>query len=559
MAKTQKTKTIITAKDEASAELLKVRKNFKVFAKDVSSLGGELKKLGAITALPIAGAIASAGGIVKNAVSSMVAYGGAVDDASRNLTIASDALQGFRYAAEQSGSSASEMDGAIAMLNKNMANAAQGSNKNLVGLMNHLGISMKDTNGKMKDAAALMPEIADAISRQTDATQKAYIATQFFGKSGQGLIKTLNDGAEGLEAQRKEAEKFGVVMSKEGVAAATLFGDSMTRTRYAIQGVQNSIGEKLLPTLQPMLDAMNDWIAENREWFATSITDGVKDLAVALKDIDIKAVVNGFVSLVKTSFDVFNALGGLKTIGIAIASIYGIKVVSSIVSTTSALIGIIPAIAPLISAIGSASKAVWAFNASLLANPITWWVVGITAAVAAVAGAAYLIYKNWDKVCAFFSGVWEGIKGVFEWYVDYIKSCWDLVCSLPDLVKAAFSGLGKWFGGIWESVKASFFGPFEEAYNKISGAFATVGNIAGSAWDSVTGWFSGDSSSVSSRQTDAISRGVPPRGGSEIISSSNKSEVVVRLKTDDNTRAEVESSRTSSDGLQVHTELGATR
>ena len=86
------------------------------------------------------------------------------------------------------------MDSAIAILNKNMANAANGSNKNLVGLMNRLGISMRDSNGKLKDAAQLMPEVADAIKSQTTATQKAYIATQFFGKSGQGLIKTLNDG-----------------------------------------------------------------------------------------------------------------------------------------------------------------------------------------------------------------------------------------------------------------------------------------------------------------------------------------------------------------------------
>lgn len=554
--RTQKTKVVISAKDEASAELKKIQKNFKYFSKSASHLGSELKKLGAITSLPIAGAIASAGGIVKNAVSSMVDYGSAVDNTSKNLSIASDSLQAFRYAAEQSGSSASEMDGAIAMLNRNMANAAQGKNKDLVALMNHLGISMKDANGNMKDAASLMPEVADAISRQTDATQRAYIATQFFGRSGQGLIKTLKDGSAGLEAQRKEAEKFGIVMSKEAVEAATLFGDSMTRTQYAIQGVQNSIGEKLLPTLQPMLDDMNDWIAENREWFATAITDGVKDLAESLKDLDIKSVVNGFVGLVKASFNLFNALGGLKTIGIAIASIYGIKVVGSIISTGSAIIGLGKALIPLLPALGGATAAVWSFTAALLANPITWVVAG----VAALAGAVYLIYKNWEPISDFFTKVWDGIKGAFDWYIDYLKTAWNTICDLPSVLKKAFEGLGKWFGEVWEGVKASFFAPFEAAYNKISGAFSTVGNVAGKAWDSVTGFFGGDSDvELSPRQQMALSGSISPIGGTDIISSENKSEVVVRLLTDENTHAEVESSRTTSSSLRTSVNLGETR
>lgn len=553
----QQTKVVISARDEASAELKKIQKNFRFFSKSVSHVGGELKRLGAITALPIAGAIASAGGIIKNSVSSMVEYGSAVDNTSKNLSIASDALQGFRYAAELSGSSASEMDSAIAMLNKNMANAAAGSNKNLVNLMNHLGISMKDANGNMKDAAVLMPEIADAISRQTDATQRAYIATQFFGRSGQGLIKTLKDGSAGLEAQRKEAEKFGVVMSQEAVEAATLFGDSMTRTQKAIQGVQNSIGSKLLPVLQPMVDGMNDWIAENREWIATAITDGVKDLAEAIKEIDLKSIISGGVSLIKTSLKLFNALGGLKTIGIAIASIYGVSVVGSLISTGSAIIGLGKALIPLMPALGGATAAVWSFTAALLANPITWVIAG----VAALAGAVYLIYKNWEPISEFFEKVWEGIKGAFDWYIDYLKTAWNTICDLPSILKNAFEGLGKWFGEVWEGIKNSFFGPFENAYNKISGAFSTVGNVAGKAWDNVAGFFGGGSSDieVTPRQQMALSGGVSPVGGTDIISSENKSEVVVRLLTDENTKAEVESSKTTSSSLKTSVNLGATR
>jgi hypothetical protein len=46
----------------------------------------------------------------------------------------------------------------------------------------------------------------------------------------------------------------------------------------------------------------------------------------------------------------------------------------------------------------------------LLANPITWIVLGIVAAVALLAGAAYLIYRNWGTIGPWLSGIWQGIE-----------------------------------------------------------------------------------------------------------------------------------------------------
>lgn len=550
--RTSQTKAIVSAQDKASPELKKIKQNFRKFSKDVHNLGSKLKDFGAITSLPIAGAFASAAAIVKNSVTAMSDYGTAVDNTSRSLGVASDSLQAFRYAAQLGGSSAEQMDGALMMLNKNIANASAGKNKDLVALMNHLGISMKDANGKMKTAAELMPEVADAISRQTDSTQKAYIATQFFGRSGQNLVKTLNDGAAGLEKARKEAEDFGVIMSEEDVAAATAFGDSMTRTRYAVQGVQNAIGSKLLPVLQPLLDDFNDWIKLNREWIANTITDAVKDFSKALKDIDIKKVVAGFMEFVKTSAQVFSALGGLKTVGIAVGAIFAGKVLVSLISVGSAIASLIPTIISL--------------SAALWANPIVLIVGGIIAAIGALSFAVYEIYKHWDTVSGWFSNLWQGIKSIFSSYAGMIKKEWDFICSLPDLVKRAFSGLVSWFGGIWEGIKSAFFGPFEDAYNKISGAMSTISSATGKAWDSVTGFlgFGNNEDQTSApaltpRQQMALSSPITAGVSTQIISSSNKSEVVVKLHTDEKTHAEVESSKSTASSLQTSVDLGATR
>ena len=562
--KTIKNKVVVNAHDNATPTLNKVKKEFRIFSRQVKSFGNELKGLGAITSLPIAGAFTSAAAIIKNSVSSMVSYGGAVDDSSRNLSIASDALQSFRYAAEQSGSSASQMDGAIAMLNKNMANVASGGNKNLAGLMKHLGISMTDSNGNMKDAAQLMPEIADAIRSQTTATQKAYIATQFFGKSGQDLIKTLSEGAAGLEAQRKEAEKFGVIMGEEDVAAATLFGDSLTRTRYATQGLQNAIGGKLLPILQPLLDDFNDWIAVNREWIATEIAGAIEDFAESFKNIDIKAVVTGFVSFIKTSASVFSALGGLKTVGIAVASLFGGKVIASVFGVGKALVSLIPTIISL--------------SAALWANPIVLIVGAVVAAVGALVFGAIQLYKHWDEVLEWFKDVWGGVKEKICEFFDWYCSLWgssaeetiadfsvalDFIQSIPDKIKQAFNGVIEFFSSLWEGVKDAFFKPFDGAMS----SFETVKSGISGLWDKATGFFSSDDEpgmQVPERtenvlnQTQATPQTLP---GNMVLQGENRSEVIVKIKTDENAKAEVEQERTTGSSLNtsILADTGVTR
>jgi TP901 family phage tail tape measure protein len=67
---------------------------------------------------------------------------------------------------------------------------------------------------------------------------------------------------------------------------------------------------------------------------------------------------------------------------------------SAILAATRALPGLIASI--------------WSFTVALLANPITWIVVGILALVAAV----ILLWRNWDQVNAFFVRTWDQLSTV---------------------------------------------------------------------------------------------------------------------------------------------------
>lgn len=61
--------------------------------------------------------------------------------------------------------------------------------------------------------------------------------------------------------------------------------------------------------------------------------------------------------------------------------------------------------------LGIVTAAQWAFNAAMLANPVGLLVAG----VAVLAGAAWTLYKNWNRVMAWFARKLDWLKDKFGW------------------------------------------------------------------------------------------------------------------------------------------------
>jgi hypothetical protein len=92
---------------------------------------------------------------------------------------------------------------------------------------------------------------------------------------------------------------------------------------------------------------------------------------------------------------------------------------------------------------GTVIPAVWSFTAALLANPITWIVLGI----AALIGILYLLGVRWDDV--------KNIVGnVVGWIVDR----WNGLMNW-------FSGIPGWFGKIFSGIGNAIAGAFKSAIN----------------------------------------------------------------------------------------------
>jgi hypothetical protein len=84
-----------------------------------------------------------------------------------------------------------------------------------------------------------------------------------------------------------------------------------------------------------------------------------------------------------------------------------------------------------------------------VSNPIGWVIL----AIIVLAGLAWLVIANWDKVKTFFIEMWESLTDAFNVYLTHIINAWNEFANMVNEIKAALN-LPDWVVG-----KAPLFVP----------------------------------------------------------------------------------------------------
>lgn len=106
--------------------------------------------------------------------------------------------------------------------------------------------------------------------------------------------------------------------------------------------------------------------------------------------------------------------------------------------------------------------AVWGFTSALLANPITWVVIGIIALIAVIV----LMVTHWDTVKEVVTTVVNWIVDKWNWVVDQVKG----------IATAIWTWITDKVGGAWRWVQDRAL----DFYNWITGLPGRIGNALGS-------------------------------------------------------------------------------
>ena len=252
-----------------------------------------------------------------------------------------------------------------------------GDSDDLAAMFKALGVSVKNTDGTMKNSAQVIMEISDAFSRMEDGPVKTKLAIELLGDEGRKLIPVLNKGSSGLRELGREAERAGMVFDDTARGDASRFQDAMRGVGNQLAGLRNAIGQSLMPVLTPVIERFGDWLEANRALIASKVGEWIQMVAdkipAFLDGVDRWLSAGG--TLLGWVSDFVSAIGGAENALMLIAAYMS---------------------APFIKALLVAGKAVGGLGLALTTTPFGAFMTAISALVT----AGWWLYKNWEKISA---------------------------------------------------------------------------------------------------------------------------------------------------------------
>ena len=203
---------------------------------------------------------------MKGMYSAMEA-GGALVDLSSRTGVAIDKLTVLQEAFKQAGMAAEDVGSVIAKLQRNIAEAGQGSTGANAKLA-QLDVTLKDLQGLGADQQLGL--IGEKIAKIPDPAQRAAVAMELFGKSGSKLLSVFSSGGMdeiakkvGSQAQllKENAGIFDSVTDNLGMAGSKVQGFFVGMASTVVPQLADAIDELAKIDLAPIGESLGEGIA----------------------------------------------------------------------------------------------------------------------------------------------------------------------------------------------------------------------------------------------------------------------------------------------------------
>ena len=306
---------------------------FERIGKNITNIGreagGAARSIGNIVA-PMAAitGIGSVAGMAALAVN-WAKLGRSIDNSAHGIGISSGQLQTFQGAAKMVGIDTELATGSLNSLATTMQDAQWGRNQGALLMLNKLGIGLKKAKDGSWDVVGEYKAIANAIASQKSPQVQALIANNL-GLGG--MLPFLREGAAGIERYEATVKRLGYVMSDDAVQRGKEFSQSLAGLNIVIDGTKNSIGDKLIPVMKPLVDQFTNWLAVNRDLIASDIGEWAKGFAVWINKVEWKKIGDGIINFGKGVGKVVEWLGGWANAAILVIGVMNAGLIGSVIS-----------------------------------------------------------------------------------------------------------------------------------------------------------------------------------------------------------------------------------
>lgn len=357
----------------------------------------------------------------------------------------------------------------------------------MAAVASEMGMSVQDLITNIQAGKVSTTDFFNAIEKAGTSDKFTKMATEY---------KTVDQAMDGLRetAVNKLQPAFDMI-SQVGIGVISGISDSLDGIN--IDGLVTA----MLPGFQALADAASNLVQQAIAWAQTADWESIgKSIADTITN-----VVNGISS--------FDWGGFFSTIGDGIGLfVDGLSWIIDNIDVIGALAGVVGTVAV---AVGVLNTVMAVQSAIMMANPTTWIILGIVAAIAAL----ILIIKNWGAITETIATVWETVKNavvnilaniyakfvyifhtilnnpVVQLIVDYVTTEFNI---MKDLITGIWDGIKNIAAGAWEWIKNIILGPvlllcdlvtgnFTKLKEDASKIFSNLGNALSTIWNGISG------------------------------------------------------------------------
>ncbi|MFQ2070673.1 phage tail tape measure protein [Aeromonas veronii] len=308
-----------------------------------------------------------------------------------------------------------------------------------------LNVKTADAAGNLRSLPDILDELYKKTSKMGDATRSGYFKaiageeafaalTVLTEQAGSGKLQEL---IATLKQTQGEAGKVAKVMADNAIGDLDNLTSAWDDVGIQMMETENGPLRGIIQRVTEIIQVSGDWMRANPE-----LTSTLTRIAAVTA---VTAAAGGSLLLI-----VAGLLGPLAAIkmGLSTLLVYG---------------------GPLLAFIKALTMGMVRLGIAMLTTPIGWFIMGIVA----IAAGAYLLYKHWDGVTKWFSGLWaqckapalafwELLKELFSWTpIGMLIMHWNEIWAFFDTLPAGAANKGKaiidgLIGGIsakWESLK----------------------------------------------------------------------------------------------------------
>ena len=388
-------------------------------------LGDSFVKIGAKASILSTAIVGATVGLVKMGIDAGNASA-EINNLSTATSLSTDVIQELAYVATASNSSFEGLQRSMDSFQRRLKTVGEeGSRVN--EMFGRLGVSTTDASGNVRSMDDVLLDTFNKLGDMEDGLAKNAIGTELFGRSWNEVALIVSSGSKGIAELRDEAHKLGLVLDENTLQSSDNFATAMELVRFQIDKLKTKIGASFVPILQ--------------------------ESVLPLLQEKIIPAVSRFADFIAQLSEKFNALS------------------PSIKTAIFAITGIAAAVGPLLLSLGGIIKILPLIGAGFTAvtGPI-----GI--AIAAIAGAAILVVKNWDSIKEYFSSgggaeLFESIKKLFITVKDVVSNVFS---DIKNTITTIWSAIGDTTKKIWGNTFDSIVTTITIAVDIVSGVLNTL-------------------------------------------------------------------------------------